>query len=156
MVGALEAAFVAANPVMVVRKTVERDCNRVHSGTQQAVESLFVEQETVGDKTPRETSAVQLQSYLLDVVAHQCLAAGEGDECLVRVNMRRDIVDGLEEIHGGHILNSRSLFAVAAAMTAVHIATQSTLPEEVTQLVYLRLVVADTPVQSQRQTFLQS
>jgi len=130
LAGMGERLRVTAYPVVLLLLAVETDGDAVHAVGQQALQPLLVEQVSVGHHPPGILPAVQLQSHLLQVVAQQCLAAGEDDEDLVGVDMRRDGVDHLQEIFGGHILHVGQHLTVAPTVTAAHIAPQRTLPEE--------------------------
>ena len=131
----------AADPVVLRLETVEADGDRVHAAGHKTIEPPLVEQEAVGHHTPGVLAAVEFEAHLLQIVAQQCLAAGEDDEHLVRVDMRSERVDDAQEVHGGHVIHRRSHPAIAPAVATAHITPQRALPEEGAQRMQLRLRV---------------
>ena len=144
--GPLEAVVVLTNPVVLRLEAVEAYGYRVHARRKKAFEPLRREQIAIGHHAPRKLTAVEFKPHLLDIGAHQSLAACEDDESVVRIDMRHDVVHRLEEVGSGHVGFERVLLAVAAAMTAVHIAPQRTLPKQGTQRMQLCVVVSHLPL----------
>ena len=114
----------------------------MHAAAEKTVETGSVEEKPVSHQPPRKTAPVELETHLLDVVAHQGFAAGESDKSLVGVDVWLYVVNGFEKEGCRHVGNFGELLAVAAAMAAVHVAAKGAFPKYVAKFVDLAEVVA--------------
>ena len=143
--GALERVVVLTDPIMFGFETVEANSHRVESGSPQRIKARPVEEIAIGDEAPREATTIEFEAASLKVGAKERLTTGEDDENVVRIDVRCNVVDGVEEIGGRHIGDSGSDLAVATAMAAVHIATEGAFPEEGAERMQPRLRMAVEP-----------
>ena len=142
LAGTFETVRGLPHPVVFVFKSVEADGDGVHAAAEEAVEALRGEEVAVGDHAPGESASIEFEAAGVDVLPQEGFAAGEDDEDLVWVDVGCDVVDGFEEVGCGHVGRFGADFAVATAVSAVHVATQCALPKEGAQGVQLGIVVA--------------
>lgn len=136
------ALRMAAQPVVIVFKSVETDGDGVHPARHEPLQTPGVQVKTVGNHAPWIAATVEFEAHLFEVRAHQRLASGEDDAHPVGVDVRSDAVYCPQEVFGGHVGNGRSLTAIAPAVLAVQVATQRTLPEKLSQRVQFFEVAA--------------
>ncbi len=136
-----ETLRIAAHEVMFRLQSVQTYRSRMHTCIAKRTEPLRRHIKTVGYHTPRKAPLIDCATALLQIVAHERLAARNDYEHAVGVGMCSDIVEYAQEIVFRHIGESRRLFAVAAAVAAMQIAAHRTLPEELAQTVFAHPVV---------------
>ena len=93
--------------------------------------------EGVGHHSPGETSLVDACSTLFDVLSHQGFTSGDNNKHLMWIRFFRDSIEHLKEIFLGHVLAFGLHLTVAATMSALQIAAQGTLPEQLTQRMFI-------------------
>ena len=99
--------------------------------------------EAVGDKTPRESTFENGTTALFQVFTQQRLATRDGDEHLMGIGLARNTVEHSQEIFTRHIPDFRQLPTVAATMATTYIATQGTLPKQLSKGMLLADVTAN-------------
>ena len=149
------AVGMAAQPVVVVGKTVEADGDGMESRSQKALQAFGGEVEAVRHHAPGIASAVEGEAHLLQVVAHQRFAAGDDDVHFVRVDVGRQAVHHAQEVFGGHVGDFGRALAVAAAMLAVDVTPLRAFPEKLLQWMQGLLVLAHPAEDLQRQPLAQ-
>ena len=136
---------------MIGFKAVARDGDGTKSGIQQLVKPLLRQCEAIGDHAPRIAALMQGTTDSGEVLAHQRFTAGDNDQHLMRIDMRRDLrVYHMQKIFGRHVRRLHRCHAVTAAMQTMHIATQRGLPEELLERVDLLEVRSPQTLQPQR------
>ena len=120
----------AAHPVVVGLQAVETDGDAVQAGIDKRTETLRCEIESVAHHPPGEAPLVDATATELQIVAHQRFATRYDDEHLVRIAATCHAVEHAEEVLARHVLLFVLHLAVAAAMAAMQVAAQRTLPEE--------------------------
>lgn len=124
-----ETLRIAAHTVVFRLQSVQTYRRRVHSCIAQCTKPFRRHIKTVGYHTPRKTLFIDCATALLQIVAHERFAARNDYEHAVGVGMCRHVVEYSQEILLRHIGETGRLLAVAAAMAAMQIASQRTLPE---------------------------
>ena len=99
----------------------------------QFVEAFGCEQQSVGHHAPRKATVEYFTSHDGEVVAEQGFAAGDDDENIVRIALAGNAVENAQKVLARHVLHPCQLLAVAAAMAAMHVAAQRTLPEQLSE-----------------------
>ena len=118
---------------------------------EQAAETPFGQGHAVGHHPPGIAPARHLAARLLQILAHQHLAARKDDQHLGGVDMRRNLlVEDLQKVGQGHVRNPGIDPAVAPAMAARKVATQRTLPEERIETMLAHLCVVEPREDPQR------
>ena len=128
--GALEGAGDAAHPVVVRLQAVQADGHRAEAALQEALIALRRQAPAVRDHAPGELLLVHHPAAGFQVGPHQRLAAGDVDHHLVRIRRGAHAVQDLGEIFHRHILDRGRLLAVAAAVAALVVAAEGTLPKK--------------------------
>ena len=148
---------VLTQPHVVFLQPVQRYGQRTQTGLTQFAKTRFRQCQSVGHHAPRVTAVAERLSHLLEVLAHQRLAAGDDHHHLMRIHMRRHFpVYHAQEIFGRHIRCLDGRHAVAAAMQTVHIAAQRRFPEELLQRVHRLQVATPQVLQPESQSKSQS
>ena len=122
-----------AHPVVVCLQSVEADSDGMEPRFEQGTEAGRRESEAVGHHAPWESLGIDFGAACFQVVAHEGFAARDDDKDLVGVCLGCHAVEHAQEVGRWHVGLHGCHFAVAATVTAMQVAAQGTLPEELPQ-----------------------
>ena len=142
--------WVAAYGVVYLLKAIKREGYGAQTGPYERLHTLTCEQHSVCNNSPRIAPLVEFTPHRFEVVAAEGLATGDNHHHPVGVHVWGDLVNGSQEIFGGHIGHSGTTATIATAVAAVEVATQCTLPENLAQLVLLCEVLFDVRKEIER------
>lgn len=144
-----EALSMAAHPVMVIFEAVEADGDGAQAILAQLVEFLFGEQHAVGHHAPHEAFFGDFAATFGQIATHERFAARSDDHHARRIMAGPDVVEHFQEISDRHVGSLRECTAVATAMTAVEVAAQGAFPKQLSQLMFLNLLLTHSMVEFQ-------
>ena len=93
--------------------------------------------ERIGDHSPGEALLIDGPSTVLKVATHQGFSARDNHKHLMGVRLSGDAVEHTKKVLLRHVLALGLHLAVAAAMTALQVAAEGTLPKELSQRMLL-------------------
>ena len=103
----VERGEMATHPVVVVPKAVEADRHGVDSGAAQTLEAFGRKGKPIRHDSPRVTPVIELTANVFKVFPEERLAPGYDYVDMVRVDMRRNAVNNLQEMLSRHVGNCR-------------------------------------------------
>ena len=125
---------------MVILKSVKTDSSGMKAGPKQTINLLRCHKKTVGNDSPWKFHIIYCPSALFYVLAHQRLTSGNYHHHLMRVILFPDPAQDLGKILKRHIRMQRRHTTITSAMTALHITSQRTLPEKLSQRMLFLLI----------------
>ena len=160
--GLFVAFRVASHPVMGVSDAVQADGKCIHSCGHKASVHFFRVEEAVGNHTPVVAAEFNLAADLVYIGSEKWLSASQDNGKAVCVESLGTFagrflpgcfgngVKSLEEIIQRHVQILGRCKAVAAAVAAREIASQSTFPEKIIQLVDISLEPSESAKQERK------
>ena len=137
---------------MLFLQSVQADCNGAKACILQLEEHFWREIESVRHHSPGETSSGNAFRTLHNVLSYKGFASAKDDEDLAWVSFRSDIIQHLEEVFFGHIGHRRSLSAIASTVAAMDVAANGTLPEQLSEGMFLLEAIVQESGSLERQS----
>ena len=143
----LETEFISPHPVVVFLQSVETHGEGMHTGRHKFFVTLRGKIEAIGDDAPGKTLVIDFTAPIFQIVAYQRLTTCNHDKDSVGIETCRHAVEHAQKVLARHVGGLRHGAAVAAAVPAVEVAPQCTLPKELGERMVLHKSLVELVLQ---------